>query len=125
MDCLDDGNCKYGSCFTSNSALLQDIGEVLCSAGVQFLTEEYLPGIQAPALVLHSDDDHIVPSYLGERLVNYSMERGKENIQLVRFGAELGLRHRYIYRAPGIEEIVMAFVQKTELFRENMDQGNK
>ena len=65
-----------------------------------------------------------MPSYLGERLVNSTMEMGKKNIQLVRFGAELGLRHRYIYRAPGIEEIVLAFVQKTELFRENMGQGN-
>ena len=97
---------------------------MLSSAGVQFLTEEYLPQIQAPALVLHSDDDRIVPSYLGERLVNYTMERGKKNIQLVRFEAELGLRHRYIYRAPGIEDIVLAFTQKAELLRENMGQGN-
>jgi len=100
-------------------AMGMDIGDVLASSGVQFLTEDYLPKIQAPALVLHSDDDRIVPAYLGERLVNTTRERGKENIELVRFGAELGLRHRYIYRAPGIEEIVLAFVNKTRQFEEN------
>lgn len=96
-----------------------DIGQVLSSAGVQFLTEDYLPQIKVPVLVLHSDDDPIVPSYLGERLVNTTITRGKKNIELLRFGAEHRLRHRYIYRAPGVEELVQEFVQKTLQFRKN------
>ena len=84
-----------------NVLLPQDIEQVLSSADVQFLTEDYLPQIKAPVLVLHSDDDPIVPSYLGERLVNTTITRGKKNIELVRFGAEHRLRHRYIYRVPG------------------------
>ena len=51
------------------------------------------------------------------------MERGKKNIQLVRFGAELGLRHRYIYRAPGIEDIVLAFVQKSQIYLQGSWDG--
>ena len=97
---------------------LQDIGEVLSKAGVQFLTEDYLPQVQAPTLVLHSDDDRIVPSNLGEKLVNTTLKRGKKNIELVRFGEEHRLRHRYIYRAPGVENILGEFVKKTEEFRE-------
>ena len=92
---------------------------MLSSAGVQFLTEDYLPQIKAPVLVLHSDDDPIVPSYLGERLVNTTITRGKKNIELLRFGEEHRLRHRYIYRAPGVEELVQEFVQKTLQFRKN------
>ena len=102
-----------------NVLLPQDIEQVLSSADVQFLTEDYLPQIKAPVLVLHSDDDPIVPSYLGERLVNTTITRGKKNIELVRFGAEHRLRHRYIYRAPGVEELVQQFVQKTLQFRKN------
>jgi len=97
-----------------------DIGELLSKAGVQFLTEDYLPQIQAPTLVLHSDDDPIVPSYLGEKLVNTTIKRGKKNIELVRFGKEHRLRHRYIYRAPGVQNILEKFVKKTEQFRKKM-----
>ena len=92
---------------------------MLSSAGVQFLTEDYLPQIKAPVLVLHSDDDPIVPSYLGERQVNTTITRGKKNIDLVRFGAEHRLRHRHIYRAPGVEELVQQFLQKTRQFQKN------
>ena len=65
-----------------------------------------------PSLVLHSKDDKIVPSYLSERLVNTTKAAGNEDVQLILFEAKHKLRHRYIYRAPGIKEIIEDFVQK-------------
>ena len=81
------------------------------SSDVQFSTEDYLPLVRAPILVLHAEDDKIVPFYLGQRLVDTAQTRGKTNIQMIKFESKLGLRHRYIYRAPRIEDIVQSFVR--------------
>jgi len=88
-----------------------DIKEELEKANVEFRTESWLPQVTQPVLVLHSDDDPIVPAYLGQRLVERTKEAGKEDIQLVRFGKGNRLRHRYIYRAPGIKEYLDNFLQ--------------
>ena len=66
----------------------------------------------APCLVLHAEDDKIVPSYLSERLVSTASTAGKTNIDLVVFDRKHKLRHRYIYRAPGIANIIKDFLQK-------------
>ena len=56
--------------------------------------------LSVPVLVLHAEDDRIVPSHLGQRLVDNVVETGKQNIELVLFPPDLGLRHKFIYRAP-------------------------
>ena len=66
----------------------------------------------APCLVLHAEDDRIVPSYLSEKLVNTTTAGGKTNIDFVMFDKKHKLRHRYIYRAPGISNIIQDFIQK-------------
>ena len=66
----------------------------------------------APCLVLHAEDDRIVPSYLSERLVNTASAAGKTNLDLVLFDRKHDLGHRYIYRAPGISNIITDFIQK-------------
>ena len=63
-------------------------------------------------MVLHSEDDRIVPSYLSEKLVSAARAGGNQDIDLILFDGKHRLRHRYIYRAPGIEDIVGDFVQK-------------
>jgi len=64
---------------------------------------------------LHAKDDKIVPSYLAERLEeNVKEENDSKDIQLILFPKNLGLKHRYIYRAPGIENIIKDFETKTK-----------
>jgi len=89
-----------------------DIAEALRLTETEFQTESYLQNVTAPALVLHAEDDKIVPSYLSERLVSTAKAGGKSNIELVLFDRKHSLRHRYIYRAPGISNIVQDFIQK-------------
>ena len=66
----------------------------------------------APCLVLHAEDDRIVPSYLSERLVKTATAGGKTEIDFVLFDKKHKLRHRYIYRAPRISNIIQDFLQK-------------
>ena len=73
-------------------------------------------------LVLHAEDDKIVPSYLGQRLVDNVKAGGKFNIQLILFPSELGLKHKYIYRAPGIEDIVSSFVNNSTKNDKSMEE---
>ena len=40
--------------------------------------------VSVPVLVLHSDDDPVVPASLGQRLVDTVREQGKEDVQIVR-----------------------------------------
>ena len=63
-------------------------------------------------MILHAQDDKIVPSYLSERLVNNVKE--ETDVQLILFPKNLGLKHRYIYRAPGINNIINNFEKKTK-----------
>ena len=37
-----------------------------------------------PVLVMHSDDDYVVPVRLGQALVDSARGRGKQDIQMVR-----------------------------------------
>jgi len=92
-----------------------DIKEELEKANVEFRTEFWLAKVAQPVLVLHSDDDPIVPAFLGQKLVDTTIAAGKEDIQLVRFGKGNRLRHRYIYRAPGIKEYLNNFLQLTKV----------
>jgi len=89
-----------------------DIQEELARAGVEFRTEDWLHQVSVPVLVLHSDDDPVVPAMLGQRLVDRTREQGKLDIQLVRFGEGNRLRHRYIYRAPGVEHYIQSFLDR-------------
>ena len=67
-----------------------------------------------PVLILHAEDDKIVPSYLAQRLYdNVSDQMG--NVELIMYPGDLKLGHRYIYRAPGIEETMKTFESKTRL----------
>ena len=67
-----------------------------------------------PVLILHAEDDKIVPSYLAQRLYdNVSAQMG--NVELIMYPGDLKLGHRYIYRAPGIEETMKTFESKTRL----------
>ena len=53
-----------------------------------------------------------MPSHLSELLVATAREAGRD-AELQLFPREFRLSHRYIYRAPGIEEIINNFEIKT------------
>ena len=74
-----------------------------------------MQNVTVPVLILHAQDDKIVPSYLSERLVkNVKEETDTKDVQLILFPKNLGLKHRYIYRAPGIDNIINNFETKTK-----------
>jgi len=100
------------------SLLAGNTTDILKRANTEFLNSYYLPRLNAPTLILHAEDDKIVPAKLGAKLANESIEAGKTNLRFKLYPAELRLRHRYMYLAPGLQqEIEDLWLQASEFRR--------
>lgn len=54
---------------------------------IQFKTDEYLSNSTVPVLILHAQDDRIIPSFLGKRvrLRNFTVPPGWKVFKLIVF----------------------------------------
>jgi len=102
------------SWLTSMVTWWMDLEKELALGDIMFKTDEYLPKVLCPVIVLHAEDDRVVPFILGKKLVETTKDAGKSNIELFSWNESFGLRHRYIYRAPGIEQIFLNFLNDTK-----------
>ncbi|XP_053553614.1 protein ABHD12B [Bombina bombina] len=76
-----------------------------------FRNDENAKILSSPILILHAEDDNVVPSTMARKLhqigVNHNL---KDKVKLVLFPAEHGYRHQYIYKDPKLGEIVWTFL---------------
>jgi len=91
-----------------------DLPKELELADIEFQTEQHLLEVHCPVMVLHAEDDPVVPFELGKKLVESTQKGGKQDVELFSWDKSFSLRHRYIYRAPGIEQIVKEFMKITK-----------
>jgi len=96
--------------------------EELARADAEFRSQDYLRLVRAPTLILHAEDDYVVPLRLGEKLYNSAVEAGKVNIQMIKYPKDLRLRHRYIYSAPNITDSIQSVRDRAEAFRAFREQ---
>lgn len=81
--------------------------------GLKFDTDENASKILAPVVILHAEDDRIVPFYLGERLYHTLQSRRSKDslgVNFVRYAAEHGYGHKYIYKDPSLPDTIRNFV---------------
>ncbi|XP_074038594.1 lysophosphatidylserine lipase ABHD12 isoform X2 [Leptinotarsa decemlineata] len=81
--------------------------------GFTFKTDQFICEVDAPILILHAEDDHVVPFSLGYKLYEAARRcrtatQGK--IEFHPFDKKYGYDHKFIYRAPELPEIIMKFV---------------
>lgn len=72
-----------------------------------------LSRIRVPLLVLHAQDDRIIPFELGLKLYERALEDQPNHVskaQMVAFNAEFGFGHKYIFRDPSLPEIINRFI---------------
>jgi len=98
-----------------------DVSSKLKAADTEFRSNDYLQEVEQPTLILHSEDDPIVPSALGEKLFNSAVEAGKTNIRFKKFSENYFLRHRYMYRAPGIEKYIQELWNSSSEYRQSLE----
>ncbi|MGH0141475.1 UNVERIFIED_CONTAM: hypothetical protein FKN15_021442 [Acipenser sinensis] len=65
--------------------------------------------ISCPMLILHAEDDTVVPFHLGKKLYTIAASspslRGHK-VQFIPFQKALGYRHKFIYRSPELSHIL-------------------
>ncbi|XP_061415336.1 lysophosphatidylserine lipase ABHD12 [Lethenteron reissneri] len=81
----------------------------ITDSGVRFASDENVQHITCPLLILHAEDDHIVPFHLGKKLYDIAAS-AKVNVEFVPFAANLGYRHKYVYSDPGLPLIIRRFL---------------
>ncbi|TRY91205.1 hypothetical protein DNTS_035388 [Danionella cerebrum] len=77
-----------------------------------FPTDENLEKIRTPIMILHAEDDHLVPFSVAQE--NYRIARNAQNsdkrVKLVSFDGKLGYLHNGLYRDPALPDIIRDFV---------------
>jgi len=89
-----------------------NVESVLAEANIRFESDKWLPAVRCPTLLLHAEDDGVVPYSLGQELYNSAREAGKTNLRMVTYPSSLGLGHCDIYTAQSLPEEIAEFVQQ-------------
>ncbi|XP_037061178.1 lysophosphatidylserine lipase ABHD12 isoform X4 [Peromyscus maniculatus bairdii] len=94
----------------------------ITSSGIKFANDENVKHISCPLLILHAEDDPVVPFHLGKKLYNIaapSRSFRDFKVQFVPFHSDLGYRHKYIYKSPELPRILREFLGKSEAERQH------
>ncbi|KAF3824583.1 hypothetical protein GH733_009917 [Mirounga leonina] len=78
--------------------------------------------ISCSLLILHAEDDPVVPFQLGRKLYNIaapSRSFRDFKVQFIPFHSDLGYRHKYIYKSPELPRILREFLGKSEPGRQH------
>ncbi|XP_061551799.1 lysophosphatidylserine lipase ABHD12-like isoform X2 [Phycodurus eques] len=82
-----------------------------------FSNEDNLKALTCPLLILHAEDDDVVPYHMGQKLYQISARTHRERskdvpLEIISYPASRGLSHSDIYLDPGLSESVGAFLHK-------------
>ncbi|KAK7487129.1 hypothetical protein BaRGS_00021624 [Batillaria attramentaria] len=94
---------------------LEYITESIAEHEVNFSSDHYITEVTPHILILHAEDDLVVPFHLGHKLYQQAKKsRSKHTggVELVAFQGHHGYGHKHICKAPELPDIVMNFVEK-------------
>lgn len=83
---------------------------------IVFANDENLKTVRSPLLVLHAEDDNIVPYHMGQKLYQISLQaKEKHNsaaqVEMISYSAKLGFSHNNIYLDPDLAKLIGKFLQ--------------
>uniref|UniRef100_A0A9J7ZFX2 Abhydrolase domain containing 12, lysophospholipase n=1 Tax=Cyprinus carpio carpio TaxID=630221 RepID=A0A9J7ZFX2_CYPCA len=76
---------------------------------IRFASDENVNHISCPVLILHAEDDTVVPFQLGKKLYDLAAQSKSLNghkVQFIPFPSSLGYRHKFIYKSPQLPHIL-------------------
>ncbi|XP_006023144.1 protein ABHD12B isoform X1 [Alligator sinensis] len=87
--------------------------DTLALADLFFQSDENVKVLTSPILILHAEDDPIIPSHLGRKLfeIAISAYQDKNKVRFVAFPDKLGLAHDYISFHPDLPTVVKDFLK--------------
>ncbi|XP_031779958.1 lysophosphatidylserine lipase ABHD12 isoform X2 [Nasonia vitripennis] len=83
---------------------------------LRFESDKHIGKIQCPVMILHAEDDNVVPFSLGEKLFIAAKALhvdDMQRIQMTRINASYGLGHKYICRYKDLPRIIENFVTQS------------
>ncbi|XP_063995762.1 lysophosphatidylserine lipase ABHD12 isoform X1 [Diachasmimorpha longicaudata] len=85
--------------------------------GLKFESDKHIGNIKCPVMILHAEDDNVIPISLGEKLYKEGLRLHKDDpnqLEMVRINGSLGLGHKYICRYEPLPNIIETFVAKAQ-----------
>ena len=93
-------------------SVMVDVEKTLADNDLMFETEKWLPAVRCPVLLLHAEDDNVIPYNLAVKLHQEARLAGKENIRFVTFPASLGLSHCDLFKSESLPDEMKQFVEQ-------------
>uniref|UniRef100_A0A673JXQ9 Monoacylglycerol lipase ABHD12-like n=1 Tax=Sinocyclocheilus rhinocerous TaxID=307959 RepID=A0A673JXQ9_9TELE len=81
--------------------------------GVVIVWHSNLQKLRTPLMILHAEDDHIVPFASAQEIYRIAekAQNSDKRVKLVPFDRSLGYLHNGLYKDPGLPDIIREFVQ--------------
>jgi fermentation-respiration switch protein FrsA (DUF1100 family) len=70
-----------------------------------YLIDFIFSRVSCPILVLHAEDDHIIPIKLGKKLVESATSAGKK-VTFIEFEGDREFLHKFIHRAQELPDVI-------------------
>lgn len=86
----------------------------LIQNNISFKSDEYLQRSKVPLLILHAENDWVVPMQLGEKLYKHLLEfreNACDNVRFVKFNSkEISYGHKHICECPDLQNVIRRFI---------------
>ncbi|MGH0181168.1 UNVERIFIED_CONTAM: hypothetical protein FKN15_005985 [Acipenser sinensis] len=82
--------------------------DTMALSNIFFPNDENLKSMSSPLMILHAEDDHVVPFEMSRKLYEIALksQHSQENVKLVSFDGSLGYRHNNIYKDPKLPALL-------------------
>ncbi|XP_031621471.1 lysophosphatidylserine lipase ABHD12 isoform X2 [Contarinia nasturtii] len=90
------------------------ITEPMFDNNLRFESDKHIATFPQPIMILHAEDDIVVPYKLGHKLYQSALEKRQKSwgpVEFHRFDAESGYGHKFICRAPELPDIFNKFFE--------------
>ncbi|XP_008311181.1 monoacylglycerol lipase ABHD12 [Cynoglossus semilaevis] len=93
---------------------------ILGRNNVVFANDENVKTLTSPFLILHAEDDNIIPYHMGLQLYKTLLQTQEKHsteapVEMISYRAELGFSHNRIYLDPNLSNVVKGFLRKLRL----------
>ncbi|XP_052770174.1 lysophosphatidylserine lipase ABHD12-like [Mya arenaria] len=88
--------------------------DTITENNIHFQSDQSIADVSPPLLILHAEDDVIVPFHLGVKLYEAAVSTRPDMYgpaEFVPFNASLGYGHKLIFMAPELPDIIRKFMQ--------------
>ncbi|XP_037128070.1 lysophosphatidylserine lipase ABHD12 isoform X2 [Syngnathus acus] len=95
--------------------------DAITANDIRFANDDNINHIRCPVLILHAEDDHVVPFHLGKKLYEAaarSRSLSGHKVNFVAFPSLLAYRHKFIYRSPRLPSILRDFLDTSPRSKE-------